>query len=256
MPTFFAAKSHRGIWYWLGLIVLLGSSSSSQSQTITVFAASSLTESFTEIGRTFTQQTGVMVRYQFAGSQILRTQLENGASADLFASAENINLKIPSFSQSIFARNRLVVITPKRGAAKVKTLADLAANNTKIVIAQANAPIGKYTRQVLEKLSVRFGKEYAVRVLKNVVSEESNVRQVALKIRLGEADAGIVYLTDVTPDLSSSVIQIAIPQKENIIATYPLWVLRDSSDARAFNDFVLSTTGQGILQRWGFLKKP
>lgn len=96
---------------------------------------------------------------------------------------------------------------------------------------------------------------YTARVLKNIVSEETNVRQVALKVQLGEADAGVVYTTDVTPSLTPSVIQIAIPTRYNVIAKYPIGVLKNSSNmdtAKAFTDFVLSKDGQAILGKWGF----
>ncbi len=237
-----------------------------QDKTLTVFAASSLTEAFTQIGLSFTQQTGTKVRFQFAGSQILKTQLENGAPADVLATAEpSINTQLEQSKilekSQIFAQNRLVVIVPKRGAARVKTLADLAKPNIKLIIAQANVPIGSYTRQVLQKLedSKRYGTDFAARVLKNVVSEENNVRQVLLKVRLGEADAGIVYVTDATPEIRSSLIQIAIPERQNVIAQYPIGVVRQSKNlisAKEFMQYVLSPASQGILQSWGFLKKP
>lgn len=240
--------------------------SSAQDKTLTVYAASSLTEAFTQIGANFSKQTGTKVRFQFSGSQILKTQIENGAPADVLATAEpSINAQLEQNntleSSQIFARNRLIVIVPKSGAARVKTLIDLAKPNVKLIIAQANVPIGLYSRQVLQNLeeSKRYGTDFAARVLKNVISEESNVRQVLLKVRLGEADAGIVYTTDVTSELRLNLIQIAIPERQNVIAQYPIGVLRQSKNlglAREFMQYVLSPTGQGILQQWGFLKKP
>ena len=200
-------------------------------------------------------------RFQFAGSQILRTQLENGAKADVFASADtNISLQLLENPQ-IFARNRLVVITPKRGLARVKKLADLALPDLKLVIALATVPVGAYTRQMLKNLEAtkRYGPNFAARVLNNLVSEESNVRQVALKVRLGEADAGVVYQTDITPQVQSSLIQIAIPERQNVVASYPIAVLREATNknaAREFTDYVLGLAGQGILRKWGFIKKP
>ncbi len=235
-----------------------------QDQSLTIFAASSLTESFSEIGREFTKETGVAVRFAFAGSQILRTQLENGAKADVFASADlNTTLQLENLLEKpqVFARNRLIVIVPKRGLARVKTLADLGQSNVKLVIASSLVPVGVYTRQMLKNLEAtkRYGTDFVARVLKNVVSEESNVRQVALKVRLGEADAGVVYQTDVTQELQSSVIQIVIPERQNVQASYPMAVLRGSSNqnaARAFMVYVLGLSGQGILHKWGFIKKP
>jgi molybdate transport system substrate-binding protein len=265
------AQRFRDVYFGQFLVLILSFpmqsvTSHAQDKTLTVFAASSLTEAFTELGQSYQKQTGVKVRFQFAGSQILRTQLENGAPADVLATAElSINTMLEQKKilekNQIFAQNRLVVITPKSGVARVKTLADLVIPNVKLVIAQANVPIGVYTRQVLQKLEAtkRYGADFSSRVLKNVVSEESNVRQVALKVRLGEADAGIVYVTDVTPEVRSQLIQIAIPERQNVIAQYPIGVLSNSknlSSAREFMQYVLSPTGQGILQQWGFLKKP
>jgi molybdate transport system substrate-binding protein len=255
---------------FLQIIICLGLLSlTAQSQTnpaITVFAASSLTEAFTTIGNEFTKQTSIPIKFQFAGSQILKTQLENGAKADVLATAEiSINTQLEQNNilekSQVFTRNRLVVITPKRSPARVKTLADLATPNIKLVIAQVNVPIGNYTRQMLKKLeaSKRYGTNYSSRVLANVVSEENNARQVTLKVRLGEADAGIVYVTDVTPENQNSLIQIAIPERQNVIAQYPIAITRQSKEenaAKAFISYVLSASGQGILQRWGFLKKP
>jgi molybdate transport system substrate-binding protein len=256
------------IFLCLGLIWLLASGQTQgaptqPNQALLIFAASSLTESFTALGRAYSAKTGIALRFQFAGSQILRSQLENGARADVFASAsletleplENTLLE----PARIFAQNRLVVIAPKRGRGLVKTLADLAKSGVRLVVAQNTVPVGVYTRQMLANLeaSGRYGQGFVARVQRNVVSEETNVRQVALKVRLGEADAGVVYGTDITPDLKPNVIEIAIPMRQNVLARYPVAVLRQSNNleaARAFVGYVLSPAGQGILQQWGFLK--
>jgi molybdate transport system substrate-binding protein len=231
--------------------------------TLLIFAASSLTESFSALGRAYSTKTGVAVRFQFAGSQILRSQLENGAQADLFASAsadvmqplEN-KLVLPS---QVFAKNRLVVIVPKRGRGLVKRLSDLSKAGVKLIFAQDTVPVGTYTRQMLLNLEAtgNYGQNFAARVQGNVVSRETNVRQVALKIRLGEADAGVVYSTDVTPDLKQNIIEIAIPSRQNVVAAYPIALLKQSNNPKLaidFMDYVLSPSGQGILQQWGFLK--
>jgi molybdate transport system substrate-binding protein len=230
---------------------------------LTVFAAASLTDSFTEIGKAFDAKTGGKTTFQFAGSQTLRTQLENGAKADVYASA-NAAQFTPLVQKGllgdggIFTKNRLVVIVPKRGKGNVKTLADLAKPGVKLVIADKTVPVGGYARDVFNNLekSGQYGAGFAAQVLKNVVSEETNVRQVALKVQLGEADAGVVYTTDVTPTLRPSVIEIAIPTRYNIVASYPIGTLKASSNAasaQAFVDFVKGAEGQAILARWGFL---
>jgi molybdate transport system substrate-binding protein len=251
------------IWMLPGLTLVGMIGHANQQQTITVFAAASLTDAFTELGRAFEKRNQARVVFQFAGSQTLKTQLENGARADAFASADS-TLFDPLVKAGwlepgvVFARNRLVVIAPKRGTGRVKTLADLGEPGVQLVIAQSNVPVGRYTRQILEKLSSTpaYGRDFSARVLKNVVSEETNVRQVALKVQLGEADAGIVYTTDVTPTLATSVIQIAIPASANVIAAYPIGIVSNASNpsgARAFVSFVRSSDGQKILSRWGFL---
>jgi molybdate transport system substrate-binding protein len=241
----------------------LHSAAQSSGANLTVFAAASLTDSFTEIGRAFDAKNDTKTTFQFAGSQVLRTQLENGAKADVYASANATQFDPLVKSRlvlngGIFTKNRLVVIVPKRGAGNVKTLADLAKSGVKLVIADKSVPVGGYARQVFMNLekSGQYGRDFNARVLKNVVSEETNVRQVALKVQLGEADAGVVYTTDVTPTLAPSVIQLAIPARFNVIAMYPIGVLKSSSNAdaaNAFLSFVRSAEGQKILLKWGFL---
>lgn len=230
---------------------------------LTVFAAASLTDAFTEVGKAFDAKTGGKTSFQFAGSPTLRQQLENGAKADVYASANSAQFDplVKSglvVNGSVFTKNRLVVIVPKKGSGNVKTLSDLAKPGVKLVIADKTVPVGGYARQVFDALtkSGQYGADYSSLVIKNVVSEETNVRQVALKVQLGEADAGVVYTTDVTPTLAPSVIQIAIPARYNVIATYPIGVLKGSANpdaARAFVDFVISNDGQAILGKWGFL---
>jgi molybdate transport system substrate-binding protein len=241
-----------------------GQSGTGQSGTVlTVFAASSLTDAFGELGKAFDAKMGGKTSFQFAGSQVLRTQVENGARADVYASANAAQFE-PLVkaglvvSAGVFTKNRLVVIVPKKGVANVRTLADLAKTGVKLVIADKTVPVGMYTRQVFAALeqSGQYGTDYASRVQKNVVSEETNVRQVALKVQLGEADAGVVYTTDVTPSLKGAVIQLAIPARYNVIAAYPIGTLKAASNpdgAKRFMDFVRGSDGQAILLKWGFL---
>ena len=227
--------------------------------TLTVFAASSLTDAFTEIGRDFDRQTGNRTTFQFAGSQTLRTQLENGARADVFASASDTQFtplvgKVVAARQ-VFARNTLTVIVP-RGSA-VKSLADLTRPGLRIVIAAPGVPAGEYTRQLLSAVdrAGTYGRDYAARFMKNVVSEEPNVRQVALKVQLGEADAAVVYSSDVTPALKARVQAVALPGRFAALTPYPVGVTLDSRSAlqaRAFVAYLLSADGQRTLRKWGF----
>ncbi len=251
-------------WIAAGSLIALSSFGSSQNNGLIVFAASSLGDAFTEIGLAFDTQMSSKTVFQFAGSQTLKTQLENGARADVYASANaaqfdplvKTGLVV---NNAIFTNNRLVVIAPKKGKGNVKTLKDLGQPGVKLVIADKNVPVGAYTKDVLQKLEPLLGAGFTARALKNVVSEEVNVRQVALKVQLGEADAGIVYSTDVTPKLEPSVIQIAIPTRYNVIASYPIGTLKTSGNpalAKAFVDFVRGKKGRVILKKWGFMVTP
>jgi molybdate transport system substrate-binding protein len=157
-----------------------------------------------------------------------------------------------------FARNLLVVVVPAKNPAGIKTLQDLAKPKIKLVLANKNVPVGNYSRQALEKMSqdLALGNNFATCVLANLVSEETNVKQVAAKVQLGEADAGIVYSTDVTPAIRGAVQVIDIPPEFNIIAKYPIAAVkgaRNEAGARAFIEYVLSRAGQAILARHGFL---
>jgi molybdate transport system substrate-binding protein len=137
-------------------------------------------------------------------------------------------------------------------------LQDLAKPGVKLVLTNKEVPVGNYSRQALAKMSqdAAFGSDFATRVLANLVSEETNVKQVVAKVQLGEADAGIVYSSDVTPAVRGAVKVLAIPEPFNVIAQYPIAVVRDAPNAagaRAFIDYVLSPAGQAILTKHGFL---
>lgn len=233
--------------------------------TLTVYAAASLTEAFGELGRTFEQQyPGLAVRFSFAGSQQLALQLEQGAPADVFASADQRWMSyaaekgLVAGEGAIFARNRLVAIVPRTNPARIGGLADLGRRGTKIVVAAEAVPAGEYSRETLEKLSAApgFPPEYARRVLANVVSQEENVKAVVAKVQLGEADAGLVYRSDVTPSVSRYVRVFEIEDPYNVIARYPIAVLKRAKNAEAakwFVELVSSAPGQQTLERHGLL---
>ncbi len=243
---------------------VLPSATYNLSGTLTVFAASCLTDAFTEIGQKFeVQYPAVHVEFNFAGSQELETQLEQGASADVFAAASGlapaVKAQVALDDGTIFAQNRLVVIVPKANATGIATLQDLAKSGVKIVLANEDVPVGKYARQFLENAStdVGLGASYKDSVLANVVSEEANVKQVAAKVQLGEADAGIIYKTDVTLELAQDVTTIAIPDAYNVIASYPIALTTSAQtnlSAQIFIRFVLSSAGQDILAAQGFMR--
>jgi molybdate transport system substrate-binding protein len=237
------------------------------AETVVVFAAASLTDAFEEIATAFkANHANVEVVFNFAGSSTLATQIIEGAPADVFASANLKQMQVVVDAGqvvepvAIFARNRLVVIVPAENPGQVATLDDLARLGLRLVLAAEGVPVRDYTEAMLDQMAAtdEYGPAYRTAVLANVVSEEDNVRQVAAKVALGEADAGIVYLSDVTPNLSDQVSSIAVPDEFNTVAAYPIGVITDSAApelAQAFVDFVLSDAGQAILERWNFLGK-
>ena len=236
-----------------------------EPRTLNVFAAASLTDAFTEIGENFqTANPGVTVTFNFAGSQALRTQIEEGAPADIFASASGKEMDaaiegkfIADGVKQVFLTNKLIVILPADNPAGLEKLEDLTKSGVKIVLAAEEVPVGNYARQALDLMNGSFGADFKDKVLANVVSNEDNVKQVVSKVQLGEADAGIVYTSDAvaTPELKS----IEIPAELNVIAKYPIAPLVKSENAdlaQAFIDYVLSDEGQAILAKWGFGPKP
>jgi len=230
---------------------------------ITVFAAASLREAFEAAAPEFTKQSGVAVTFSFGGSDTLVTQIEQGAPADVFASANEAQMKIAAGAGLLeapartFARNHLVVIVPKDNPAKIGGLADLAKPGVRLVLAAATVPVGTYARAAFRKLNGRNGypSDFAGLVERNVVSNELDVKAVATKIALGEGDAGIVYATDVTPTIAGSVKSIAFPAGASPDAVYPVAALKSAPNpagARAFVDFVMSPAGQAFLNARGF----
>ena len=232
---------------------------------VTVFAAASLAGAFNDMAEAFeAEYPDVEVEFNFGGSPTLRTQIEQGARADVFASANVEQMELAKAGDvvegpaSTFARNSLVVIAPADNPGRLEGPGDLAREGLKLVVANEDVPVGAYMREMLTAMedSGEFGDDFRQRVLENTVSLESNVKQVVAKVELGEADAGIVYGTDVTPDVASSLRRVEVPDEYNVIASYPIALVKDRGNdaaARAFIDFVLSEAGQGILQKYGFL---
>ena len=238
-----------------------------QSDVVTVFAAASLTDAFNELGRRFeAAHPGTRVRFNYAGSQQLVLQLQQGAEADVFASADERWMgaaqedSLIAGGPTLFARNRLVVIVPAGNPARVNALPDLARAGLKIVLAAGAVPAGRYTRQVLERLAgaAGFPSDYVARVLANVVSEEDNVKAVAAKVELGEADAGFVYRSDVNLGAARATKTLDIPDPYTVIAAYPIALLRGSkhtAPARRFIELVLGDSGQAVLERHGLTRR-
>ena len=235
-------------------------------KSLTVFAAASLTESFGEIGQQFeAANPGVQITFNFAGSQQLRAQLEQGARADVLASANTKEMNaaisaalVVSGTQRDLVSNRLAVILPKSNPGKIISLADLARPGLKLDVADPSVPVGQYTLDMLGKMSqaATFGATFKDKVAANVVSREDNVKSVVAKVRLGEADAGVVYTTDITPDAARELTTLDVPDEFNVIATYPVAPLKNTAEpklASQFVDWVLSSKGQQVLARYGFI---
>ena len=233
---------------------------------LTVLAAASLTESFTEMGSVFeSQNPGVSVAFNFAGSQALYEQLAQGADADVFASASQKYMtsaidagRVVAEDAKTFVKNQLIVIYPKDNPAGISELKDLAKDGLKLDLADKAVPVGQYALDFLDKAVAdpAFGASFKDDVLANVVSYEENVKAVVTKVTLGEADAGIVYLTDITPDAAEAVATINIPSELNTIATYPIAPISDSKNAElasAFVNLVLSKEGQDIMAKYNFI---
>jgi len=231
-------------------------------RTLTVFAAASLTGSFGDIGKAFeAANPGVTVTFNFAGTQALATQLTQAAKADVFASANHtymdnmVTANLVAAGYKDFVTNVLEVILPANNPDNVQTLQDLAKPGLKLVLEDKSVPAGAYSLQILANLSKdpTYDSDFSTKVLANVVSNETDVKEVVAKVQLGEADAGIVYVTDAiaAPTLKT----IVIPSNFNVIAKYPIAALTNAPQpdlAAAFVAYVLSPDGQAIMQKWGF----
>jgi molybdate transport system substrate-binding protein len=230
---------------------------------ITVFAAASLREAFEAAAPAFTQKTGIAVTFNFAGSDTLAAQILQGAPADVFASANENQMKKLADAGALagapatFARNRLVGIVPDANPGNVSAIADFARPGVKVVLAAATVPVGSYARAAFARMNGHDGlpADFADRVEKNVVSNELDVKAVATKIALGEGDAGVVYSTDLTASVAAKVKSIAFPPGAAPEATYPIAAVKsapNAAGAHAFVAFVLHD-GQTFLKARGFI---
>jgi len=228
-----------------------GGSGGQSPAEIKVFAAASLTAAFTELGRRYTAAQGTKVTFNFAGSQALATQIGQGAPADVFVSADLDNMaKVKDLvgTPQSFASNRLAIVVEQGNPRGIGTLDDLAGGDVKVVLAAGEVPAGRYAKQVLDRAGVKV----------TPVSHEDNVKAVVAKVSLGEADAGIVYVTDVAAG-GARVEGVDIPREQNVVATYPIATVKAGKAqdaAQAFMDLVLSGQGQEVLHRYGFLPPP
>ncbi|GAA1971219.1 molybdate ABC transporter substrate-binding protein [Nocardioides panacihumi] len=222
--------------------------SSGKGEALTVFAAASLTKTFTELGKRFeADHDGTKVKFSFGGSSDLVEQIQSGAPADVFASADTKNMdKLGSDAEGRkdFATNTLEIAVPPGNPAAIATFADLAKPGVKLVICAPEVPCGTATAAVAENAGVAL----------KPVSQEQSVTDVLGKVTSGEADAGIVYVTDVK-GAGSSVEGITFPESSSVVNTYPIATVKDSTHAdlaREFVDLVVGDQGQKVLAAAGF----
>lgn len=237
--------------------VAAGGDEGEKRQPLQVFAASSLADAFREMKTAYeSAHPGTDVSLVFAGSQVLRLQIEQGARADVFASADRRHIEsleraglLAGYAE--FAGNELLVIVPPENPAGIESFNDLP-RARRLVIGTRHVPVGAYTREALRRAAVRNGPEFETAVLDRVVSEESNARLVRAKVEFGVADAAIVYRTD---DAPGRVRSIPVPRWANVRAGYLMGAVAGSANpegAKQWLGFVASPAGREILSRRGF----
>jgi molybdate transport system substrate-binding protein len=238
------------------LVTACGSSPSpattALSGTASVFAAASLTDSFKALGTAFqTAHSGTTIQFNLAGTPTLVTQIEQGAASDVFASADTTNMDklkadgLTAGTPQVFAHNKLEIVVAAGNPKGIAGLADLAKPGVIYITEAATVPAGKYALQILASAGVKVTPK----------SLETDVKSVVSKIELGEADAGIVYTTDIKA-AGSKLTGVSIPDSLNVIATYPIVAVKGTKNAAladAFIAYVLSIDGQATLQSFGFL---
>jgi molybdate transport system substrate-binding protein len=228
-----------------------GADAPPSKQPLTVFAAASLSEAFKEIGRAFeSAHRGRSVAFSFGGSSTLAMQIAEKAPADIFASADQSNMQKvvdageTSAKPRIFATNQLTIAVPRGNPRHIESLADLSRAGVTVSLAAPEVPAGKYAAQIFANAAVPVPK----------ASQEVDVRAVLSRVAAGEADAGIVYVSDIRA-AAGKVEAVTIPAQYNVVAQYPIATLEHAADpeaAAAFVDLVLSPAGQAILERFGF----
>jgi len=229
-----------------------GSPSGKVSGTVTVFAATSLTDAFNQIGAGFEKANpGVTVKFNYQGSSSLATSINQGAPADVFASAAPANMTTvtdagnASGTPKIFASNTAEIMVEKGNPKKITSVSDLANPAVKVVVCAPEVPCGAVAQEVFKNAGVTV----------KPVSEETNVGGVVTKVTLGEADAGIVYVTDAKENASKAT-GVPIPANQNATTEYPIAQVKDAPNAKAadaFISYVLGPDGQKVLASFGFM---
>jgi molybdate transport system substrate-binding protein len=242
----------------LVLVAACGSSTTTSSSngqvkgTVVVFAAASLNGAFDTLGNQFKQQhPDVTMKFNYNGSSSLATSLKQGAPADLFASANTQNMNtvtsdnLASGSPKVFAKNQLEIMVANGNPMKITSVKDLQNPAVKVAVCAPEVPCGSYSKDVFSKAGITV----------SPVSQETSVSGVVTKVSLGEADAGIVYVTDVKA-ANGKVSGVPIPADQNVVADYPMVKLKDApnpSAAAAFQSYVDSPAGQKVLTSYGFM---
>jgi molybdate transport system substrate-binding protein len=241
-------------------------SPSAPSVGLTVYAASSLTAAFKDVSAAYqAAHPGTTIALSFDASSALRAQIEQGAPADVFASADTANPQkladegLVSGAPTTFAANVLIIVIPASGSSAVRTPPDLASAGVRVIAAGDAVPITKYANQLLANLAKQPGypADFAAKVTANIASREDNVKAVVAKVELAEGDAAIVYVTDAKA--STKLRTIEVPATANVPATYAGVVVKASKNlpaAAAFLAWLTSSAGQAILARYGFLPPP
>ena len=234
-----------------------GTSSSSAATTdLTVFAASSLTAAFTQIGTDFeAANPGVHVTFNFGSSTDLAAQIASEGPADVFASASGTAVDSAASDPGVtdqvdFATNQLVIITPTDNPANIASVDDLANDGVQVVLAAEGVPVGDYARQMLDNAGISKD------VLANVVSNEPDDAAVVAKVSSGEADAGVVYTSDIT---TADVGSVTVPDDVNVVAAYPIAVVTGAPQpdmAASFVTYVTGAQGEATLAAFGFGPPP
>jgi molybdate transport system substrate-binding protein len=229
---------------------------------LTVLAAPSLTDAFGELAARFEEQNpGVEVRQSFESSSTLLAQLQQGAPADVFASASEEEMQmaveegLTEGKPEVFVKNREVVMVPKDNPAGIKDFEDIAEPGVRLVLAEEGVPAADYALEILGKAEEEYGPGFEKDVLGNVVSREADVRASVNRVVVGDADATFGYASDLTPDIRDRVEVVPIPEDLNIVATYPVAALGDAKEpelARRWLDLVTGEEGQRVLEKWGF----
>jgi molybdenum ABC transporter molybdate-binding protein len=258
-------------WIWMTTVVSLvaliavasglTSNAKESNGELTAMIAANATDPFKDI----LEQKGIKAQTTFAGTQVLRTQMEQGAEADLFLSADLSHIQAMQKEGLVdqfqpVSHGHEVIVVQKGNPKVIKSVTDLAGKSLKLIIGVDTVPIGKYTRTIFKNADAAYGSEFTKKTMGHVVSMESDVKQVLQKVALGEADAGIVYRSDVTPKFKEKVEVIEIPPSINAESTNYIAVLKNAPHEKAGQDllqYMVSPEGQAVFEKYGYdpLKK-